>query len=135
MRIYHGILKVDGYMQELPTTVSSYILMAPKDAQAKLKQVRAAIRQAAPDALEGITYRMPYYYRKGNMSWQERSIAWFGLQSKHIGLYLPPPIVAEHKKELKGYTTTKAAVHLPLDKPIPTSLIKKLVRARLKKND
>lgn len=119
-------------MRKLPTTVSSYILMAPKDTRAKLKQVRAAIREAAPDSLEGITYRMPYYYRKGNLSWRKRSIAWFGLQSKHIGLYLPPPTIAGHKKELNGYTTTKSAVHLPLDKPIPISLIKKLIRARLR---
>ncbi|MDE1848368.1 MAG: DUF1801 domain-containing protein, partial [Candidatus Micrarchaeota archaeon] len=85
-----------------------------------------------PSAVESIGYQMPYYAFKGDLSWSKRSIVWFGLQSKHIGLYLPPPIIAEHKKELAGYKTTKSAVHLSLDKKIPTSLIKKLVKARIR---
>ncbi|HJU13661.1 MAG TPA: DUF1801 domain-containing protein [Candidatus Nitrosotalea sp.] len=114
--------------------VDAYIASAPKEVQAKLRAVRAAIRGVVPSAVESISYQMPYYAFKGDLSWAERSIAWFGLQSKHIGLYLPPPIIAEHKKDLKGYTTTKSAVHLPLDKKIPVALIKKLVKARMKKN-
>ncbi|MDE1833673.1 MAG: DUF1801 domain-containing protein [Candidatus Micrarchaeota archaeon] len=115
-------------------SVDSYIGMAPKAIQPKLRQVRSAIRQTVPKAGEGIGYSMPYYYREDEgLSWQQRSIVWFALQSGHIGLYLPPPIIAEHKKELKGYVTTKSAVHIPLDKPIPVALIKKLVRARLRK--
>ncbi|HZW85116.1 MAG TPA: DUF1801 domain-containing protein [Nitrososphaerales archaeon] len=108
--------------------VDSYIAAAPRSAQAKLKQVRAAIRQVAPDARESISYQMPYYSYKGRL-------AWFGLHSSHIGLYLRPPVIAEHKDDLKGYETTKSAVHLPLDKKIPVALVKKLVRARLKKNE
>lgn len=122
-------------MQKIPSTVSSYILLAPREARAKLRQVRSAIRQAAPGALEGMTYRMPYYYRRGDMPWRRRSIAWFGLQKKHIGLYLPPPVISEHRGDLKGYVTTKSALHLPLDRPVPSTLIKKLVRARLKKRN
>jgi len=71
---------------------------------------------------------MPYYDYKGRL-------AWFGLHSLHIGLYLRPPLIEEHKKELTGYVTTKSAVHLPLDKKIPVSLVKKLVKARMKMND
>lgn len=46
-----------------------------------------------------------------------------------------PPVIGEHKKELEGFVTTKSAVHLPLDRKIPVPLIKKLVKARMKKND
>jgi uncharacterized protein YdhG (YjbR/CyaY superfamily) len=96
--------------------------------QGKLKEVRAAIREAAPTAVESISYKMAYYSYKGRL-------AWFGLHTAHIGLYLRPPVVEEHKKELAGYVTTKSAVHFPLDERIPVPLIKKLVKARMKKND
>jgi uncharacterized protein YdhG (YjbR/CyaY superfamily) len=108
--------------------VDEYISSAPKEVQGKLREVRAAIREAAPTARESISYRMPYYDYKGRM-------AWFGLQKAHIGLYVRPPVIEEHKKELAGYVTTKSAVHLPLDRKLPTALIKKLVRARMKMND
>jgi uncharacterized protein YdhG (YjbR/CyaY superfamily) len=62
-------------------------------------------------------------------------LAWFGLFTSHIGLYLRPPVVEKHKDELAGYVTTKSAVHLPLDREIPVALVKKLVRARVKMND
>jgi uncharacterized protein YdhG (YjbR/CyaY superfamily) len=71
---------------------------------------------------------MPYYAYKGRL-------AWFGLHQSHIGLYLRPPVVEEHKKELAGYVTTKSAVHLPLDRRIPVSLIRTLVEDRVKKNE
>lgn len=71
---------------------------------------------------------MPYYDYKGRL-------AWFGLFTSHIGLYLRPPIIKKHSADLKGYVTTMSAVHLPLDRPIPTDLVKKLVRARMKVND
>ncbi len=108
--------------------VESYILSAPEEVQGKLRDVRAAIKEAAPRARESISYRMPYYSYNGRL-------AWFGLHTGHIGLYLRPPIVERHRKELAGYVTTKSAVHLPLDKKIPTSLIRRLVRARVKINE
>ena len=108
--------------------VDEYINSASKEVQAKLRQVRKAIREAAPEAKESISYKMPYYSYKGRL-------AWFGLQRNHIGLYLRPPVVEEHKKELAGYGTTKSAVHLPLDKKIPVALVKKLVKARVERNE
>jgi len=111
-----------------PKNVDDYIAAAPKEARAKLEEVRAAIRQVAPTAAESISYQMPYYDYKGRL-------AWFGLQKRHIGLYLRPPVIEEHKKELAGYETTKSAVHLPLDEKVPVSLVKKLVKARMKMND
>jgi uncharacterized protein YdhG (YjbR/CyaY superfamily) len=71
---------------------------------------------------------MPYYEYRGRL-------AWFGLQKAHIGLYVRPPVIEEHKSELAGYETTKSAVHLPLDRKIPVLLIKKIVKARMKKNE
>jgi uncharacterized protein YdhG (YjbR/CyaY superfamily)/uncharacterized protein YndB with AHSA1/START domain len=108
--------------------VDDYISAAPKETRAKLEEVREAIREVAPTALEGISYRLPFYDYKGRL-------AWFGLQKRHIGLYIRPPVMEKHKNDLMGYKTTVSAVHLPLDKEVPVALVKKLVEARMKIND
>jgi len=108
--------------------VDAYISAAEGSARKKLMTVRSAIREVAPGAKERISYGMPYYDYKGRL-------AWFGLQRDYIGLYLRPPVIQEHPKELEGYVTTKSAVHLPLDREIPVSLVKKLVRARMRINE
>jgi len=108
--------------------VDAYISASPKDAQPNLRAVREAIRQVAPDATEGISYGIPYYSYKGRL-------AWFGLQKAHIGLYIRPPVIEEHERELSRYETTMSAIHLPRKGKIPVLLIKKLVRARIKKNE
>ncbi|MGH9509400.1 MAG: iron chaperone [Terriglobales bacterium] len=111
-----------------PKTVDDYLAKAPKEAQAKLVQLRKVIKAAAPKADEGISYGMPYYGYLGRL-------VYFQLWKKHIGLYVPTPIIEEHKKELDGYQTTKATIRLPIEKPLPVALIKKLIRARIKKNE
>ena len=108
--------------------VDSYIKSAPKEAQPKLKEIRAAIKAAAPQAAEKISYGMPYYHYNGRL-------AYFGFAKKHIGLYIPTPVVAEHKKELEGFYAEGATIRFPLDKKLPVALIKKLVKARANKND
>ena len=108
--------------------MDEYISAAPKELQGKLREVRKAILDVAPAARESISYRMPYYDYKGRL-------AWFGLMGRHIGLYLRPPVIAEHRRELAGYTTTKSAVHFPLDRKIPVPLIRKLVKARMRINE
>ena len=108
--------------------VDEYIASAPKEVRDKLKEFRATIKTAAPSAQERISYGMPYYHYKGRL-------VYFGLSKKHIGLYIPTPIIEEHKTELKSYETTKATIRFPLDKKLPVLLIKKLVKARAMKND
>jgi uncharacterized protein YdhG (YjbR/CyaY superfamily) len=110
-------------------SVDEYIANAPKDVQAKLKQLRAIIRQAAPSAAERISYGMPYYDYKGRL-------VYFSAARHHIGLYMPTPVIEEHKKELKHYGTSgKATLHFPHDEKLPVTLITKLVKARMKKNE
>jgi uncharacterized protein YdhG (YjbR/CyaY superfamily) len=111
-----------------PKDVEEYIQSSDPKARSKLRQVRAAIRAAAPEAAEGISYKMPYYNYKG-------SLAWFGLHASHIGLYIRPPVISEHSQDLVDFATTKSAVHLPLDSKIPISLVKKLVRSAVRKNE
>lgn len=108
--------------------VDEYIASAPEEVRDMLNEFRATIKTAAPSAQERISYGMPYYYYKGRL-------VYFGLSKKHIGLYIPSPIIEEHKNELKSYDTTKATIRFPLDKKLPIMLIKKLIKARAKKND
>jgi uncharacterized protein YdhG (YjbR/CyaY superfamily) len=115
-------------LKKAPKDVDEYIARATKEARGKLEEIRVAIREAAPTAVESISYRIPFYDYKGRL-------AWFGLAKAHIGLYVRPPVIEEHKHELADYETTKSAVRFPLDKKIPVPLIKKLVKARMKKND
>lgn len=112
--------------------VDAYIAKCPKNIQSKLKEIRAAIREAAPGATETTSYfRMPGYFYTGGY-YYNGMFAWFALQRSHIGLYLRPPTIQNHKKELAGYATTKSAVHFPLDEKIPAPLVKKLVKASVK---
>ena len=108
--------------------VDEYIAQAPKEVQEKLQELRAAIRTTAPGAEERISYGMPYYFYKGRL-------VYFQLWKKHIGFYVPTPVVEEHKSELQGYETTNATIHFPLNEKLPLDLIKKLVEARVRKND
>ena len=109
------------------SSVKEYISSSPKGVQGKLGELRTVIKSVAPKAEEGISYGMPYYSYKGRL-------VYFGLSKNHIGLYVPPPVIADHKNDLENYTTTKSAVHLSLDKKLPVTLIRKLVKARMKRN-
>jgi uncharacterized protein YdhG (YjbR/CyaY superfamily) len=108
--------------------VDAYIESAPKEVQEKLRRIRAAIKEVAPNAEERISYGMPYYDYKGRL-------IYFGLAKAHIGLYIPTPILEEHKEELSEYETTNATLRLPLDRELPIDLIKRLVKARMQKNE
>ncbi|MFI5412397.1 MAG: iron chaperone [Candidatus Micrarchaeales archaeon] len=117
-------------MGKASSEVDAYIARCPKSVQAKLREVRKIIRNTVPDANEVISYSMPGY-SYGGYSYKGMFV-WFGLQSGHIGLYLRPPTIWNHRKELANYKTTKSAVHLPFNKKIPAPLIKKLVKASVK---
>lgn len=113
---------------KLVKDVGEYIANAPKEVQGKLKELREAIKSVAPNAIEKISYGMPYYHYKGRL-------VYWGLAKKHIGIYLPTPIIEEHKNDLKDYSTSAATIRFPLDKKLPIALLKKLIKARLRKND
>jgi uncharacterized protein YdhG (YjbR/CyaY superfamily) len=115
-------------------TVDEYVAAARKDAQPKLREVRAAIRDVGPDAVESISYGIPFYSYRGGKGIDAR-LCYFGLLKASIGLYLRPPVIEERMDELAGYKTTKSALHLPLDRPIPVSLVKKLVRDGMRRRE
>lgn len=111
-----------------PIDVEAYIAAAPPDIRGKLKELRATIKKAAPDAVEKISYGMPYYAYKGRL-------AYFRHWKNHIGLYIPTPTLEEFSKDLKPYVTAKATVQFPHEKKLPLTLITKIVKARAKANE
>jgi uncharacterized protein YdhG (YjbR/CyaY superfamily) len=111
--------------------VDAYIAKCPKEIQDRLKRIREAIKEAAPGATETTSYfHMPGYSYSGYD--YNGMFAWFGVQKSRISLLLRPPTIQNHEKDLAGYSTTKAAVHLPTNGEVPVTLVKKLVKASLK---
>ena len=85
------------------------------------------IREAAPEAREAISYRMPTFKLNGNL-------VHFAAFKNHIGFYPTPSGIEQFKKELSLYKWAKGSVQFPLDKPIPFDLVKKIVIFRVKEN-
>lgn len=110
-----------------PKNVSDYISRFPNETQKKLKQLRAHIKKAAPEAEEVISYSMPAF--KLN-----RIIVWYAAYQHHIGLYPTPSPMKIFKKELAVYKTSKGAIQFPITKPLPLQLITKIVKFRVNEN-
>jgi uncharacterized protein YdhG (YjbR/CyaY superfamily) len=108
--------------------VDGYIAAAPKEAQNKLREIRKAIKSVAPKAEEKISYGMPYYSYEGRL-------AYFAAFKDHVSLFAMPPIVGAEKAELRKYQTGKSTLRFPLDEKLPVPLIRKLVRAGVKRNE
>ena len=108
-------------------TVDQYIVSFPKDVGEKLKTIRAIIKKAAPQAEEKISYGMPGY-KLGGM------LVYFAAWKNHVALYAMPSGVKAFQKELQKYETSKSTIQFPLNKPLPTALITKMVKFRVQEN-
>jgi uncharacterized protein YdhG (YjbR/CyaY superfamily) len=107
--------------------IDSYIAGFPEDIQKRLEQVRTTISKAAPKAEEAIKYAMPTFVLHGNL-------VHFAAFKNHIGFYPAPTGMRAFKKDLAPYKTGKGSVQFPLDKPLPLTLISKMVRMRVQEN-
>jgi len=111
--------------------VDKYIASSPKEAQNNLAKIRAAIRAVAPGATERTNYfQMPGYSYPGYD--YDGMFVLFSFKNPYVRLHVRPPVIDKHRKELAEYPTTKAIVSFPMSKPIPSTLVKKLVKASLK---
>lgn len=110
-----------------PNTIDDYIANFPEDVQAILQELRATIREAAPDAAEAISYQMPTFKLKGNL-------VHFAAYKNHIGFYPVPTGLAAFEEELSVYKSGKGSVQFPIDKPMPLDLIRRIVNFRVAEN-
>jgi uncharacterized protein YdhG (YjbR/CyaY superfamily) len=105
-------------------SIDAYIAAAPPDRRARLDELRAAIRAAAPEAEETISYGMPAFAQHG-------TLVYFAALKNHIGFYPTASGIAAFQEELAAYEGTKGAVRFPLDRPLPLDLIQRIVRFRV----
>ena len=110
-----------------PKTIEEYIYAAPAELQEKMWKLHDCIRTAAPGASEGLKWSMPAY------SYQKILVT-FALCKKHIGFYPMPSAIKAFAKDLSKYKTAEGSVQFPHDRPLPFSLIKKIVRFRVKES-
>ncbi len=108
-------------------TIDEYIRQQPKNVQGRLTALRKLIRQNVPEAEEKIAYRMPTFTLNGNL-------VHFAAHAAHIGFYPTPSAITEFSRELARYETSKGAIQFPLDEPLPTELIARIVRFRREEN-
>ena len=109
------------------TTIDEYIATFPEDVQNILRQMRAVIKAAAPEAEEKISYQMPTFALHGNL-------VHFAAFKNHIGFYPTPSGIEAFKEQLSPYKGAKGSVQFPLDKPIPYDLVSDIVKFRVAEN-
>jgi uncharacterized protein YdhG (YjbR/CyaY superfamily) len=107
-------------------TIGEYIESFPENVQDILSKLRDAIRKAAPDAVESISYDMPTYKLDG------KRLVYFSAWKNHIGFYSIPKGNASFRKEISPYEGEKGSLSFPLKKPIPYDLVTKIVTFRIK---
>ncbi len=109
-------------------TVDEYIKSFPKDIQTKLSEIRSIIKDVAPqEASEKISYGIPTFSLNGNL-------VHFGGFKDHISFFPGSEAVELFSDKLKKFETTKGTIKFPLDKNIPTTLIKQITKFRVKQN-
>ena len=108
-------------------TIDDYLAICPADIREILIGLRAAIRKAAPQAEEKISYQMPAFFQKGDL-------VYFAALKNHIGFYPTPSGIEAFKEELSDYVTSKGAVRFPYEKPLPLKLISEIVKFRVIEN-
>ncbi len=108
--------------------IDDYLADVPPPARVKLEKLRSIILSVAPEAEEVISYAMPAFKYHG-------MLVGFAAWKNHVGFYpWNSRTVKEFNEELKEYSTSKGAIQFPLEKPIPVTLVKKIVKARMNEN-
>lgn len=108
-------------------SIDEYIATFPAGIRAILEELRAAIRAAAPDAEERISYQMPAFALHGNL-------VYFAAAKHHIGFYPTSSGIAAFQQELSAYEGSKGAVRFPIGQPLPLDLIRRMVEFRVAEN-
>ncbi len=108
-----------------PTTVDEYISAAPKEAQKKLREMRAILKKVAPKAKEGLKWGMPVFEEK-------RILFSYAAFKTHLNFFPTGPAIKPFKEELAGYKTGQDTIQFTYDKPLPKALIRNLAAFRAK---
>ena len=115
-------MKVNGVRA---TSVAHYISLHPKVVRTRLREMRALIAAAAPEAKQELKWGQPAFI-------QDRILVMFGGFKQHIGLFPTPEAIGEFREELAGFKVSSATIQFPLDQPLPKALIRRIVRFRVR---
>ena len=116
----------DGRKNAPAKDVDEYLAGVPEPARSTLEKVRRAIRAAAPEATEAISYGVPMFRHHG-------LLVGYGAAAKHCALY--GTTLGSYRKDLEGYDTSRGTIRFPPDAPPPAALVKKIVRAHVAANE
>ncbi len=111
---------------EKPKSVETYFESLPEEQRAALQKLRESIAAAAPEAEEGITYGMPGFLLGG------RGLVGYMAFTDHYSFFpMSPAAIDAHRDELGSRVTGKGTISFEYGRPLPTALVKKVVRTRL----
>jgi uncharacterized protein YdhG (YjbR/CyaY superfamily) len=112
-----------------PRTIDEYLAGVTAKQQAALEKLRKTIRAVAPEAEECISYGLAAFRLNG------RPLVAFGAQPNHCAFYpMSSTTVDTFQEQLESFGTSKGTIRFTPDKPLPTALVKKLVKARIAEN-
>ena len=116
-------------MKRKAATIDEYLVPLANDTRAALEKLRRTIKTIAPNAEECISYGIPAFRLNGKV------LVGFGVTATHCALYpFSSSTVTAHKKELKGYDTSKGTIRFQAHDPLPIALVRRLVEARIEEN-
>ena len=110
-----------------PKTIEEYIALFPIKTQEMLQQIRKSIQNAAPDAVEVISYKMPAFK-------QNKVLVYFAAYEKHIGFYPTGDGIEAFKAEFSDFKWSKGAVQFPLNEPLPLDLMTRITKFKAEKD-
>jgi uncharacterized protein YdhG (YjbR/CyaY superfamily) len=112
-----------------PKTVGDYEARVPEAAREHFAKLRSTIGSAVPKtAIEVISYGIPAFSDDG-------VLVWYAAFAKHCSLFPTASVIEAFHDDLKDFTVSKGTIHFPLDRPLPTALIKKIVKLRVKEKE
>jgi uncharacterized protein YdhG (YjbR/CyaY superfamily) len=115
-----------GWTKTKPRTIDEYLTALSPDKRIALERLRKTIRAVAPGLAEDISYSLPAFRLNRKL------VAGFGASANHCAYYpMSGSIVKAYEDDLKKYDTSKGAIRFQPDKPLPVSLIRRLVKARI----
>jgi uncharacterized protein YdhG (YjbR/CyaY superfamily) len=116
-------------LKDKAKTVDDYFAKIEGPAHEMLSKMRSAIRSVVPvNATEVISYGIPAFREK-------KVLVWYAAFSNHCSLFPGGTVLNEMKNELNGFVISKGTIQFPIGKPLPTTLIKKIVKKRLAQMD
>src|SRR6185436_1196962 len=110
-------------------TIDEYLAPLPDNVRAALTKLRKTIRAAAPKATEVISYQIPAYKQNG-------LLVGFASSTGHCTFHImSTALTRANAADLKGYEIGKASIRFSPDKPLPATLVTKMVKARIAENE